>query len=198
MGTAGRFLRVAFLACAAALALALLGACGAQSGAGSSASATAPTAGSTAGAAVYSDPFAYCAAVKTIDTPDARYSGPKAPDAVIAGLQVAMQLPTGTPPPPLVQGLYWRCMDGNVYACTVGANLPCTDKANTDKTPTKEMNDFCASNANADVIPMSVTGHNTVYDWHCNGTTAEVVKQLVTPDAQGYLSNIWYEIKPSQ
>jgi hypothetical protein len=29
------------------------------------------------------DPFAYCATVGTIDMPDARYTGPQMPDAVV-------------------------------------------------------------------------------------------------------------------
>jgi hypothetical protein len=33
----------------------------------------------------HNDPFAYCAAVETIDTPDGRYSGAKMPDAIIQG-----------------------------------------------------------------------------------------------------------------
>ncbi len=41
----------------------------------------------------YTDPFAYCAAVRTIDAPDARYVGPAVPDAVVRGLQAALQRP---------------------------------------------------------------------------------------------------------
>src|SRR5215510_4570357 len=37
----------------------------------------------------FTDPFAYCAAVGTIDTPDSRYAGPKVPEAVARGLQRA-------------------------------------------------------------------------------------------------------------
>ncbi len=36
-----------------------------------------PTASPALTQATYSDPFAYCAAVGTIDAPDARYTGPK-------------------------------------------------------------------------------------------------------------------------
>lgn len=154
------------------------------------------TVASTALSGAYSDPFTYCEAVQTIDTPDARYTGPRVPDSVIAGMQKADVLPTGTPPPPLVAGMSWRCMDSKVYACTVGANLPCLDKANTDKSPTQAMNDFCASNQNADVIPAAVTGHNTIYDWACKGATPEAVKQVFTPDARGYISDFWHVIQP--
>ena len=91
----------------------------------------------------YSDPFAYCAAVGTVDTPDVRYTGPRMPDAVAQGLKKASGASADAPIEMFTTGAYWRCMDGKVYACTVGANLPCDSKANTDKTPTQPEFDFC-------------------------------------------------------
>ncbi len=145
----------------------------------------------------FSDPFAYCAAVGTVDTPDGRYTGPKMPPAIVDGLQKALNL-TGTPAPPLtsVGPASWRCMGGKVYACTVGANLPCMDKANVDKTPTQAMAEFCQANPNSDFIPAYITGHNTIYAWQCNGGAAEAGKQVFQVDPQGFIANIWYQIKP--
>jgi hypothetical protein len=152
---------------------------------------TAATAPAAAGA--FADPFAYCAAVVDIDGPDARYTGPKIPDAVANRLMMAMGL-TGTPPPPIAQGSFWRCMNGKVYACTVGANLPCQEKGNADKTPTQEMKDFCQANPTSDFIPMVVTGRATVYSWKCDKGTPVVDKQISEVDARGFLSNVWYEV----
>ncbi len=57
------------------------------------------------GQAAYSDPFGYCKAVGTMDTPDARYTGAKVPDDVAQGLQVDVAtvyaltgIPTDVPP----------------------------------------------------------------------------------------------------
>src|SRR5687767_2342484 len=72
----------------------------------------------------FDDPFAYCAAVGTIDPPDARYTGPALPEAVARGLQAALGLPARSRGEPLPGDWTWRCMDGEVYACAVGANLP--------------------------------------------------------------------------
>ena len=36
------------------------------------------------------DPFAYCASVGTIDARDARDTGPKAPDALLAGMRTVL------------------------------------------------------------------------------------------------------------
>jgi hypothetical protein len=204
MGTRRDPSNVVIVLLSAAAITGLAVSCGAQpapagtASAAVSATAAQSTVATTAVSGTFTNPFTYCAAVNTMDTPDARYNGPQVPDAVVSGLQKAMELPTGTPPPPLLQGSHWRCMDGKVYACTVGANLPCEDKANTDRDPTQEMNDYCAANQNSDVVPAAVTGHNTVYEWHCQGATAEVVRQIMTPDARGYLANIWYEISPGQ
>ena len=145
--------------------------------------------------AAYTDPFAYCAAVGTIDAPDASYTGPQVPESVAQGLQEALNAPD-TPLDMLENGSSWRCMDGDVYACFVGANLPCEAKANTDRTPTQEEIDFCQQNPDSDFIPAVVTGRETVYEWRCNGGAPEIVKQVFQPDAQGFLSEIWYQINP--
>ncbi len=156
----------------------------------------APTATVAPTAATFSDPFAYCAAAGSIDAPDSRYVGPKVPSAVAAGLMQAMNLPASTPPPPIAENSFWRCMDGKVYACTVGANLPCSEKANTDRTPTQDMKDYCQANPKSDFIPAVVTGRATVYSWQCNNGAPEVKEQASQVDARGFLANIWYEIKP--
>jgi hypothetical protein len=144
----------------------------------------------------YTDPFAYCAAVGTIDAPDATYTGPAVPQSVAQGLQTALNAPD-TPLSMLENGSSWRCMNGDVYACFVGANLPCEAKANTDRTPTQEEIDFCQQNPTSDFIPAVVTGRETVFEWRCRDGAPEIVKQVFQPDAQGFLSEIWYKVNPN-
>jgi hypothetical protein len=141
------------------------------------------------------DPFAYCASVGTIDAPDARYAGPKVPEVIVKGLRKEAGIGDEPPEDWIVAGTVWRCMDGNVWACFVGANLPCSEKADTSRTPTSEMEDFCKDNPTSDVIPAATTGRATVYEWRCTNGAPEIVKQVAEPDAQGFLSHIWYEIK---
>jgi hypothetical protein len=145
----------------------------------------------------FTDPFAYCAAVGTIDTPDARYTGPKMPDTVVKGLMKASGAPASAPLSVFVDNSFWRCMNGKVYACTVGANLPCESKANTSKTPNEGMTNFCQANPNSDFIPAVDTGHDTVYEWRCTDGTPAVVKQIFKVDTRGFISDIWYPINPS-
>lgn len=149
---------------------------------------------SSCGMLRYTDPFAYCAAVGTIDAPDARYAGPKVPDAVGRGLMNAMQMSADAPFEPFIQRTTWRCMDGKVYGCNFGANIPCLEKANIDRTPGPALKDFCKVNPVSNGIPAAVTGRSTVYQWRCTDGTPAIVKESTQPDTQGFLSMFWYEI----
>jgi len=144
----------------------------------------------------YDSPFAYCKAAGTIDTPGKEYTGPPVPESMAKALKKAWGSPESAPLDTFVKGTYWRCMDGEVYACNVGANLPCDEKADVSKEPTQGMNDYCKENSGSDFIPMYVTGHSTVYEWKCDGTTPVAGKQFAEVDKQGYQKNIWYKINP--
>jgi hypothetical protein len=133
----------------------------------------------------------------TIDAPDARYAGPAMPQAVARGLKAALNLPAAAPSGPILANSRWRCMDGKVYACTVGANLPCSEKADTGREPSPALVDFCRRNFGAEVVvPMAVTGRATVFEWRCTGAVPAIVRQFAQPDAAGYIAGIWYEIAP--
>ncbi|MFN2290158.1 MAG: DUF333 domain-containing protein [Anaerolineae bacterium] len=178
------------------LLVASLAGCGATAApAPTSAPTPAPT--PTPAPETYSDPFAYCAAVGTLDAPDARYTGPQVPESLAQGLQAALNAPE-TPLEVLQNGTSWRCMDGQVYACFVGANLPCDAKADTDRALGQEAADFCQQNPNSDFIPAAVTGRETIYEWRCRDGAPEIVQQLFQPDAQGFISEFWYKIEPGQ
>lgn len=156
---------------------------------------TACTAATPAAApAQFTDPLAYCAAAGTIDAPDARYTGPQYPEAITQGL-IAQGLVVADAPKEIVEHYTWRCAGGKVRACHFGNNLPCTDKADTNKTPWAELNEFCTANPDAEVIPAVVTGRATVYEWRCQGGTPQIVKQVFTADPQGYIAEFWYTIE---
>lgn len=144
--------------------------------------------------AQFSDPFNYCAAVGTVDAPDERYVGPAAPEAVITGLREKAGIAQDAPADWVAAGTVWRCMEGQVWACFVGANLPCSEKADPSATPQPPLNEFCQANPEAGTIPAAVTGRATIYDWRCLEGRPQVVEQRLTPDAQGFLSEFWYEL----
>jgi hypothetical protein len=100
--------------------------------------------GQSKAAATFTDPFVYCAAAGTLDKPDARYTGAKMPDAIVQGIRKATGAKADAPNQPFVDGTSWRCTAGKVKACFVGANLPCGEKADLNKTPSAAIADYCS------------------------------------------------------
>ena len=147
--------------------------------------------------AAISDPFAYCATVGTDDSTVTDPGNGDLPDVLVQAM-IDQNIVSADAPASIQEAAYWRCMDGNVWVCTVGANLPCTEKADMSETPAPAMDEFCQSNPGSDFIPAYVTGRATVYTWKCDGTTAIVDQQVFTPDAEGYLSEFWTELAPPQ
>jgi hypothetical protein len=168
------------------LIVVLLGACG----------AAAPQALPSSAQSTYDDPFAYCAAVGTVDEPNALYAGLAMPDAIVQGM-IGQGIVTADAPPDFQRSATWRCMDGAVWVCHYGANLPCREKADTSQAPTAAMQEFCTANPESEVIPAAVTGRATVHEWKCTAGQPQVVRQLFQVDPQGFLSDFWYEL-PSQ
>jgi hypothetical protein len=174
----------------------IIAGCSPKIGAVAPAPSDMPTAKPSAGGS-FADPFAYCAAVGTVDKPDARYAGAPIPDEIINGFKKAAGWADSSEPLDMFRkSTIWRCMQSKVYACNFGANLPCDSKANTDKTPSQALEDYCGANPNSEGIPMSVTGHDTIFSWHCVADKPEILGQIGEVDAAGYLAQIWYEVQP--
>ncbi len=147
--------------------------------------------------ATFTDPFAYCAAVGTIDAPDARYTGEQPPTAVIAGIRRAFDAPADTPDEVYRNGVFWRCAEGQVKGCFVGANLPCEAKADLSETPNEGTVAFCKENPNAEVAPAAATGRATVFAWRCANGAPVKGEQVAQADAQGFIADFWYVIGPA-
>lgn len=171
--------------------LLVLGACGTPSGVAPTASVS--PARPTTEVSSFHDPFAYCAAVGTIDAPDARYTGDKLPESLVQGM-IRKGIVTADAPPAIQQNAAWRCMQGHVWVCHFGANLPCHEHADTSRAPTAGMTAYCAANPSDDSIPAVVTGRATVYAWGCTGGNAIAGTESFRVDPQGYLADFWYEL----
>jgi hypothetical protein len=149
-------------------------------------------------AAAFNDPVSYCKTVGAIDTPDAKYKGPAVPDWMVAALytpqEIKAQKSSGIDPK---RAVVWRCMGVVVWACVQG-NSPICGKANQSKIPTSAMREFCAGQPNAEVIPLSVIGHENpmIYDWACKGKEPAAACQILKVDARGYPSELWKKIGP--
>ena len=145
----------------------------------------------------FDDPFSYCSAVGTIAKPDARYTGPAVPATIVRSLMQAMGLPASASLDQFTRLTTWRCMNGQVYTCNYGANIPCDDQADTSRTPTAGMNDYCKANPESDFIPAYVTSHTTIFSWRCHSGSPAIIEQLTHPDAEGFIASIWYQIAPT-
>jgi hypothetical protein len=87
---------------------------------------------------------------------------------------------------------FYRCDRGAVMLCTVGANLVC-GKANTS-TSLPAANGWCRENPNSDFIPLAVTGHDTIYEWICEGAKAVPGRKSSTVDDRGFISENWKKL----
>ena len=133
-------------------------------------------------APAYADDAAYCSAG---GRHNAAAPAPASLESAIAGaFQVSPDVVHG--------GAYVRCRQGKLIACIVGANLVC-GKADARRR-LAGASAFCAQNPDAESVPMVATGHATIYDWSCKGTTAGAGKVLMTVDPQGYIADNWKEI----
>ena len=142
----------------------------------------------------YDDPFAYCAAVGTVDRMGASYVGPRFPEAVRVGLAAALGVPVETFQPPAA-GIFLRCYQGQLLACTVGANLNC-GKADTSTTPNPGMVQYCQANPESDFIPLYIAGHEGIYSWQCRAGKPEIQKQVFHVDPRGFVEEFWHLIQP--
>jgi len=145
----------------------------------------------------YHDPFAYCRAVGTVDAPDRRYRGERVPDSVVREM-VRLGLVAADAPPAFRREAVWRCLDGTVRVCHFGANIPCLEKADSSRTPSRAMEDYCRANPEAEAIPASVTGRATVYTWSCGNGTPRAVRRLFRNDRRGFLVDFWHELTPGK
>ena len=125
--------------------------------------------------------------------------------ASLAAQAMQAQAGDGAPPagdrPPTAQDLksyleqtYFRCMDGSVYVCSIGANLPCTGKPDRRRS-IPAVGDYCRTAPNADAVPMAVTGHSTIYSWSCVKGRPVIIDR-VQLDRRGFQANIWTPLPP--
>ncbi len=130
----------------------------------------------------YTDVFAYCLAVGTVDGPDDRWNGPRLPEAVLRAV-----------PPISPEATSWRCLDGRVLWCNVGVNLPC-GKAHTSREPTQRITDYCQRSPNSQV-PAAVSGHDNIYVWQCEASVPRILRQVSSIDARGFVQEYWHELQ---
>jgi hypothetical protein len=86
-----------------------------------------------------------------------------------------------------------RCVGRKLMGCYIGANLDC-DKADKSRT-LPGATEWCRKNPGSKIIPMSATGHDTIYEWSCNGRRAVAGPAMMTVDSRGYIADNRKEIR---
>jgi hypothetical protein len=87
----------------------------------------------------------------------------------------------------------FRCAEGHVLVCTVGANLPC-GKADTSRAPNPAIERWCRDNQDASVVPAAATGHDTIYEWRCSAGRPQIVRQTLHVDPRGFVAEFWKKL----
>jgi hypothetical protein len=140
------------------------------------------------------DPWAYCRSVRTQDFVAQRHLGKNLPRVLLQPARGALGLADDMPEALLTEGLTWRCMNAQVWACHVGANLPCWSKADTRRQPGEGTAEYCREHPDEQSVPMVASGRETVYEWRCRRGKPYISKQSVKVDARGFPVRIWYRV----
>jgi hypothetical protein len=142
-------------------------------------------------AAATTDPFIYCAQVGTVDGPEGGVGPAPVPAALEPFLSAALGTPADARIPP--GSAYWRCMNGFVYVCAVGANLVCDRKPDHAKrNPGADA--YCRDRPDAAEVPAYAAGHNSAYEWHCTAGHASRGRLAGKLDRQGFRMDIWHKV----
>jgi hypothetical protein len=114
---------------------------------------------------------------------------------MVHALMHSANAPPGTPQS-VFRHAAWRCLDGQVLACSFGANIPCNEKANASRQPSIGARRFCAHHKDADVVPAYAAGRTTVFEWRCAAGDPVVYRQVLTVDERGFASVFWHPVTP--
>lgn len=86
----------------------------------------------------------------------------------------------------------YRCMNGKIMVCFVGANLPCVKMNNARNNPGAD--EFCRQHQNEDNVPAFAIGHDAVFSYKCRSGRAEIVSSAWKLDERGFAKKLWTEL----
>ncbi len=122
--------------------------------------------------------------------PDPAHAGPeKVPAQLTAAVARAFQIDEAS----TRDAAFVRCAGRKLMACYTGANLNCF-KADKRRT-LPGASAWCRDHPGSKGIPMAATGHDTIYDWSCEGSRAVAGEAVLAADQQGYIAANWKEIR---
>lgn len=129
------------------------------------------------------DVQAYCAKVRDDDRVQ------PVPDSLISVARRMFEMSADTSDSYVQASTSIRCMNGAAWLCSYGANLVC-EKADVSRDSIGAER-YCRQNPDSIGVPMSATGHATVYEWKCVGREARIVRQSTAIDGRGFIAGNW-------
>ena len=128
-------------------------------------------------AMTYSDPFAYCKAVFNVPLDAA-----DRPPFIVASFLRANEGP-----------LEWRCVDGKVMACYLGATGSACQRRDANGTPPSGLKEFCLENPNEQMLTRSQFGPDAPENWGC--VDGRPMAKGIPPrlDRQSYVVDNWVD-----
>lgn len=138
-------------------------------------------------AASAQDVQAYCAKIGDDDRVQ------PVPDSLIAAARRIFEISAEASDSYVQASTSVRCMNGKAWLCNYGANLIC-EKADVSR-DSYGAERFCRQNPDSIGVPMSATGHATIYEWKCVGREARIVRQSVEVDTRGFIAGNWKQLK---
>ena len=139
----------------------------------------------TQGAWGQTSPVEYCQQIRTDDTLRT------VPPSLVSAVARLFQL-EAMPLAQVERSTYFRCADGQVFVCTVGANLAC-GKADTRR-DLPGVRAWCVEHAGSQNVPAYVTGHATFYLWRCDGPRPVASRSALSIDPRGFISQNWKRV----
>ena len=88
----------------------------------------------------------------------------------------------------------WRCMNGSVYICEMGASGRGCLKAGFNFSPGKGEQAWCRENPNSDFIPGAYLSSAAI-SWRCRGSQPVIV-ETEGLDERGYVKRAWRKVGP--
>lgn len=133
--------------------------------------------------AYFDDPFAYCAAVGTIDEPDGRWGGERIPSAIKNAFEITSN------PNVTIHDIPWRCVDESVKACLSWGTHWC-GRIRTE--PNERVIEYCGSHANTDNAGgRALFGTDSAYFWGCRSGQPVIISNFYTVDSRGFAEEEW-------
>ena len=140
----------------------------------------------------FDNPWDYCKAVGTINTPGSEYIGKSPNDEVTESVLQAMGIDLSEASNHIT---IWRCANGQVWGCDSSSYPQCPELVDFSTQPSEIIQNECAKPGMENVtLPGAVTGYTTAYEWTCKSGVPQITGQGVTADEFGFNANIWFPV----